>query len=150
MRPPPLETARGPVSRPGTMSVILAIAGLIVGACSSNSRSTNQGSGGGEASCAFVAVWRGVTYTDVLYRYQTQHLTSDDIRRPAKPGRFLGMGKVPRCGGEASAGAVRIYTVPGVSTRLAVMTADKQLGIAKGSSIPHELIGSAADSSAPS
>ena len=118
------------------IAAVIAVVAISVGlqACSAN-----QG-GQSEGACAFAAVWHGVTYTDVLFRYKKQSLTSRDILRPATPGRYLGIGKVPKCGGESPAGKVALYATPGLPTTLAVMTKDRQIGIAEGSDIPAVLI----------
>lgn len=114
--------------------IALLVIGLGMAGCSSSK------GGGEDGACAFGVVWHGITYTDVLFRYQKQGLTSRDIQRPAEPGRYLGVGKVPKCGGEGSAGQVTLYETPGVPATVAVMTKDRQIGIAEGQDIPAVLI----------
>jgi hypothetical protein len=120
------------------IALVIALLAICLGmqGCSSSS----QGGGGEDGACAFGVIWHGVTYTDVLFRYQKQGITSRDIQRPMKPGRYLGVGKVPKCGGEGPAGQVALYETPGIPVTVAVMTKDRQIGIAEGQDIPDALI----------
>lgn len=105
---------------------------LTLSACEGDT--SNSGTGGG---CAFVATWRGVTYTDPML-----HPDGRDVRPPHKAGAFLGTGTTPKCDdGNTAAGTVRLFAVPGVRSRVAVTTADAQyLGVAEDSPIPRRLI----------
>ena len=125
----------------GLRTIPLSAVALIVAATSACSSGSTGGGGGGSEACAFVAVWHGTKYTDVLFRYQKHHLTSGDIRRPEHPGRYLGRAQVPSCpDGNAPGEPVRVYAVPGVAPAVAVMTTDRQIGVAEGRAVPDELI----------
>lgn len=108
------------------------------GAGSQPSSTTNNV--GGEGACVFVVHWHGVTYTGVSVRFKAEGLTPADIRRPHNHGDPVGTAQVPVCADGGEGGSVQIYAVPGIDTATAVMTADKQIGVAEGVDIPEVLI----------
>jgi hypothetical protein len=92
--------------------------------------------------CGWSITWRHTEYLGlgyVLGPLKANGVTDADIR-PVAAGRKLGTGYVPQCPGDSSGTATDVYAIDGIDPAIAIVTRTHLIGIAKGHSLPPQLL----------